>query len=153
MVLIWWVRKDCTPGQEDMLERTRWLMNRLEEEGTDIMLSSVSLAEFLRGSSPDQAENQFRIIRENFLVQPFDAMAAQQVASAFGQAISIGEYVERKTAMKADILIVGTALAHGADVIYSHDRGLRKLAGKAGLQAEDIPAFGNSLFDLIEDDE
>lgn len=147
MVLIWWIRKDATDGQEEMLDRARWLMEKLEQGGADVAISTITEAEFLRGAAAEQRDEQSRILHQFFLVKPFDTNAAQTLSREFARDFSVAEYSKQRTALKADMMLVATAAAAGVDVFYSHDAECRKLAEKAGIRAQDLPTMQNGLFD------
>ncbi len=147
MILVWWIRQEASAGQEEMIKRAQWLMTNLEEEKTDIMVSTVTVAEFLRGSPKHQQQAQASIIEETFICMPFDKRSAYMAAEHFEKIRSLREYEKRKTVLKADQMIAATALANRADVLYSHDEPLRRLAGRMGLKAADLPDTPPSLFD------
>ncbi|MFP4106001.1 MAG: type II toxin-antitoxin system VapC family toxin [Phycisphaerae bacterium] len=147
MVLVWWIREECSAGQQEMVKRAQWLMESFDEEQTSVIISTITEAEFLRGSSEQERRAQSRILHETFLVKPFDSIAANLIGTHFPRNWRPDDYQGRRTAMKADMLIVATAVAAGADVLYSHDANCRKLAESAGLQARDLPTMPNHLFD------
>lgn len=150
MILVWWVRGKATLGQESMLKRSRWLMQSLEDKNASVMLSTISEAEFLRGEEAHKREEQSSILHEYFSIKPFDTLSAHSLASIFSSSFTIEEYENRRTALKADLLIVSTAIANNADVLYTHDSGCRKLAEKGGLTARDLPTMPNDIFGFLE---
>jgi predicted nucleic acid-binding protein len=153
MVLVWWVRKEASTGQSSMVTRARWLMDSLDAGGEEVMVSAVSVGEFLRGSQPQARSAQNIIIEETFIVRPFDNLAANIAADKFANAVDADGYEDRKTVLKADLMILATAVASRADVIYSHDTNLRKLAEKCGVRAKDLPEVAPSLFQPGDDHE
>jgi predicted nucleic acid-binding protein len=146
MVLIWWVRRQSTQGQENMIQRAHWLMEDLEQQCANVMVSSISVAEFLRGSTAAQQAEQMAIIEEVFLPAPFDQRAALTLAARSPAARGIKEYVDRTVAFKADQMIVASAAANKVNILYSHDVGMRKLATAFGIEARDLPEMPSSLF-------
>ena len=147
MVLIWWVRREATEGQEHMIQRADWLMAFLEEEKADVMVAAISVAEFLRGSSTDHRSRQKAIMEETFICQPFDAHVAEVAAGLSKRALTVEDYQNRKAHLRADLQIVATAKASKATVLYSHDVGARKLAATCGIEARDLPTMPPNLFD------
>jgi len=146
MILAWWVRKESSPGQSDMIVRSQWLMESLEQQKATVMISTVSLAEFLRGSSPHQQAEQAAFLQQAFVVMGFDMLSAIVAAELYPNVASMDDYEKRRTALKADIQIVATACAAKATVFYSHDAACRKLAKAGGIDARDLPDIAPTLF-------
>lgn len=40
-IIIWGVKRQATPGQEDNIDKAKYLINTCEENGIDIMVPSV----------------------------------------------------------------------------------------------------------------
>ncbi|MBN1346752.1 MAG: PIN domain-containing protein [Phycisphaerae bacterium] len=139
MTLIWWIQKAASQGQEQMVKRAQWLAEDLQERQADRVVSTVSVAEFLRGLNEAERAKQYAIIEETFICRPFDAVASHVAAKVYQKQVTIKEYENRKAVLRADELILATALASRADVLYTHDDGLRKLSEKNGLEARDLP--------------
>lgn len=128
-------------------------MDALEVDRADIVISTLTLAEFLRGSTPAQRAKQNAIIEETFIVWPFDTRAAHILADKFDAALTVDDYQARRAVLKVDLLIVATAAAAQVDTLYSHDHGLRKLADLCGIDARDLPVSPASLFDYTDSDQ
>ncbi len=145
-VLVWWVREVATPGQEDLIQRARWLFEAMATEDTELMITSITLAEFLAGAEPTQRSGLRREVETAFIVQPFDARAAERSAELRHLGRTLDHDDGRRPILKADVLIVASSRAGGAQRRSSHDAGLRSLAAKAGLDARDLPTSGPYLF-------
>jgi len=153
MILVWWVRKEASPGQANMIHRAQWLMESLERQDATVLISTVSLAEFLRGSSPRQQQEQAAFLQKAFVVKGFDILSALVAAELYPKAAAVEDYEKKRTALKADIQIVDTAIAAKANVLYSHDSACRRLAQVGGIEARDLPEIAPTLFhtELDED--
>lgn len=147
MALIWWIRREATDGQDTMIQRADYLMATLEAEKADVMVAAISVAEFLRGSSPEHRSQQKAIIEETFICRSFDPHAAEVAANLYEKALTVSDYENRKAHLKADMQIIATAYASKASVLYSHDTGMRKLADACGIEARDLPDMPPTLFE------
>lgn len=131
---IWGIKEQATPGQEEMVVKAKSLLKHLEETGVDILITSVSLGELLMVIPPDQHTMVRNLISKSFIVADLDARAASIFAELWQQNQSDGVIEELKASgntrdkIKADCQILGTAIANGAEIIYSNDDGMKKLA-------------------------
>lgn len=84
-------------------------------------------------------------LRKGYHLPPFDFQAASHYARLFKISIK-GLKKERHEHqlttrdIKADLMIVASALAQGATCIYSNDQGLMKVAGNA-IKVEKLPSL------------
>jgi len=133
-ILIWGIQEKARAGQEDMLDRTRALLVQIEKERTQVIIPSIVIGEFLLGIDPTEHPRFEEIIRRRFAVFPYDLRAAlefsriwhkKQDAEAIAELKASGA---TKNELRADTMIVATALAAGATIIYGHDDRMRKLA-------------------------
>ncbi|MFK7961576.1 MAG: type II toxin-antitoxin system VapC family toxin [Phycisphaerales bacterium] len=145
-ILIWWVRETATPGQEEMVKRAGWLFESFDEDEVEVMIASITLAEFLSGSDAKSRARERQVAEESLIVQPFDARASEKAAELWAIGRGLPEYRNERNVLKADLLIVAAAVTGGASRIYSHDAKLRALARAAGLAALDLPTTAPHLF-------
>lgn len=145
-ILIWWIRETATPGQEQMVKRAGWLFESFDEDDVEVLIASITLAEFLTGSDPKCRARERQVAEESLIVQPFDSRAAEKAAELWAIGRDLPEYDGERTVLKADLLIVSAAVTGGASRIYSHDLKLRTLAEAAGIEALDLPPNAPHLF-------
>jgi predicted nucleic acid-binding protein len=134
-VLLWGLREVATPGQEDMIPRTKRFLAECQEQKVRVLVPSVVLAELLTAIEPRHHALTTNLLEKSFPVLPFDAAASQVFARLWQQRKESG-LLERlknedgavRQELKADCMIVATALAQRAEAIYSHDDKLRKFA-------------------------
>lgn len=150
-VLIWGVRRH---GPADKLERARWLFEAFERDGATIVLSAISVSEYLTAIPTEDHGKVLVELQRLFDIRPFDAQCVSVAASLFqhGKAgLSKGVAAARQT-LRADAMIVATVLSSGASKFYSNDDGCRRLATRVGLVAEDLPAMPEYLPQLLPPD-
>jgi predicted nucleic acid-binding protein len=126
-IMIWGVKKEASLGQEANIEKAISLIKKCETDGDDIMVPSIVLAEFLCGVDPILQHEVAEFIRTTFIVPPFDAQAALKFTEMWNNKQNRGQQISRAE-MKADYMIIATAVVKGADCIYSEDQGLKRFA-------------------------
>ena len=140
---IWGIKKKAVAGQEDMIPRAEYLFDWLNDEGHQILIPTVVIAEVLAPEPLEKYPVLMETINKGFMVVDFDVRAA----SRYGQ-LFINKIPEVKNAakasnikvqkMKVDHLIISCALIHGAACIYSTDNGLR-IFGQKYIDVRDLP--------------
>ena len=142
-LLIWGVRAVCTSGQEEMIPRSEAFLDWIDQENHKLALTATTVAEYLVGATAATRESELRILQARYPILPFDAKAAVIAGrlrddKTFQQSLC-NEYDKSRVVVKADIQIVATAKAHGVNVVYSNDRGLRAIAKRCQLTSRDLP--------------
>lgn len=144
MVLIWAVRGIATEGQDHVIGRTRAYLSSLDQANHRIMVPTPAICEFLAPLSTEDRSHQLTALEKQFVVAPFDLRAAVFAAEIFAshrqitQRESANEESLGKPMIKLDCQIVAIAKAHGAQLIVSHDKWLRRIAD-GHVKAIDIP--------------
>lgn len=133
-VLIWGIREFAEVGQEDMIEKTKAFLVQCRKDRVEIIVPAIVLGEFLTDIDPQMHQKITELIRSAFVVVPFDSAASAIFAKLWRDRQSALKQIRKETkstraALKADSMIVAASIAHQAEVIYSHDDGLRKFAG------------------------
>lgn len=137
-ILIWGVRGVSTPGQEGMIARAKALFADLDESDADVIVPAVVVSEFLAGVPKAQHVELLDVLNRLFQLPPFDvrtaALAAQLWRDAAERKPHLRELVREtfpgteKAKIKADMMILATALVRKADTLYTHDGPLRTIA-------------------------
>lgn len=138
--VIWGVKKQATVGQEENIEKARFLIEKCEREGIKIMVPSVVIAEFLCREEIQSYNKLVELMNRSFIIPPFDTQAAVHFATLRRNRKQLGvdeDKVERKE-MIADLMIIAIALARKADCIYSGDKNLAKFA-KGYIDVKALP--------------
>lgn len=143
-VLVWGVKEQATPGQEEMIPRTKAFIRKLQEDRIHVLIPSVVIAEFLMPIPLDVHATVINLFDRAFVVVPFDAAAASQFARIWssnkGQELvsSLIRNGSTRAELKTDSLIVATAVSHNAECIYSHDDGVKAFA-QGFIEVRKIP--------------
>ncbi len=128
-IIIWGVKKQATIGQENNIEKAKYLIKLCEQDKIDVIVPSVVVAEILCGLEPDSRNPFVELMHHRFIAPPFDTQAALQFAHIWRNKRQIqGEIGISRAEMKADFMIIATAVVRGAECIYSEDVGLKKFA-------------------------
>jgi len=147
-ILIWGIRQHLQSGREDLIPRCKRLIESISDE--PILVSAVSLAEFLTGMPGELQSPQIELINTHFVVRPFGAKAASVAANIYNKAAIKQATAETGLAtgyIKADLQILATAIAEGAHTIYADDGSFKTLALGQNIIVKPIPAL------IVESDE
>lgn len=137
-VCIWGIKQQCTPGQEDMIERAQYLFESCDNNKERIVIPSVVVGELLLDDRVDP-DKLIPALERHFIIQTYDLAAAKRFAQIWrGRPMGEKSHRSTKTKMRADCMIVATAVACGCNKIYSNDKDLRKFA-TGYIQAMDLP--------------
>lgn len=153
--IIWGIKKECTPGQEIMLEKAKQLFKSFSEAKDHVLVPAVVVGEILCGTPPERHEGIIRALQDTSArVVPYDMNAArfnakiwQEQRSDLQQMISSGQ--SSRQAVKTDIMIVAIALAQRCHVLYTEDHSLYKLS-KPYLESKYVSQVTTQLGMLSE---
>ena len=148
-ILIWGIRGISTPGQEGMINRAQALFEDLDESDADIMVPAVVVSEFLAGVPKPQHSGLLEVLNRRFQIPPFDVRTAAVAAGLWRDAAERNPHLREvvreafpgteKSKIKADMMILATALVRKADILYTHDGPLRATAADF-IEVRDLPA-------------
>ena len=142
-VLIWGIKEDCTTGQEDMIPRTKHFIESIGED-TVVLIPTIVLAEFLMRIPQDQHAMVINLCNKSFNIAPFDPLCASKYSTIWNTNKPTGDSKKilangaTRAELKADSLIVATAVTKKAECIYSRDNGIKNFA-KGFIEVSDIP--------------
>ena len=130
--IIWGIKEECTPGQEEMIQRAKQLIRMCEEQGHRIIIPSIVVSELLIGIPLGKHADFVNQINESYIVAPYDTPASVQCARMWLEkralVNSLRESGVAKRELKADFMIAATAIARKCDCIYTEDRELERFA-------------------------
>lgn len=157
-ILIWGVRGVATSGQEEMIQRAQTFFEDLDTSDADILVPSVVVAEFLAGVPKQQHLGLLDVLNRRFQVVPFDVRTAAVAAELWRDAAERNPHLKdqireafpgtERAKIKADLMILATALARGADVLYTHD-GPLKMAAEGRIEVRELPPPRPRQADLL----
>lgn len=159
-ILIWGVRKKASPGQEALIRSAGALFEELDKNGAKIIIPTPVLSEFLTFAPEHRHAEITASLESHFQLTPFDAFAAATAARIW-RAFSEGNTAWKdelkeavpgitKARIKYDIQILATAISRSADILYTHDVGLKKLAG-GRIEVRELPPPPPEQSDLFAD--
>lgn len=133
-ILIWGVQGNATAGQDDMVNRTKSLLLKLDKERTRVIVPAIVMGEFLLKIPVGEHPKYQELVSKRFMIVPYDLRAALVFSKIWHQKTQASVIEEIKaggvsrTQLRADTMIVATAVASGASCIYGHDNHVKKLA-------------------------
>ncbi|MCL4870398.1 MAG: DUF4411 family protein [Anaerolineae bacterium] len=152
-ILIWGIKQEATSGQEEKIARAIHLLKMCQEEKSKVIIPAIVAAELLSGTPEDRHNKITQTLQSYFMIIPFDMAAAQSYAhiwrqnEALRRKLSSEEEVDRVKA-KADHLIIATAVARKATVIYSEDKDLKRFAERF-INVRVMPPVPPAQLDLL----
>ena len=157
MILIWGFCGNPSPRdiehQREMKRRARILLVDLSKRQDTIVVSAITVAELLV-KIPKQDHGKFIATLQDYFYCPsyelptcshaadINSRYLDSIRQSGGAAVHGG-----RDLIKADTLIVASALSAGAEVFYSHDDRCRKIATMAGIVAKDLPSHSENLYE------
>lgn len=138
------LRDDAHPDDKSKVEKSRELVEYLDESGKIILLPTPVITECLIPVPPQERTRVLQNINK-FMIGEFDNMAAVKCAEMI-HAMTPAEKTFReeqgitKTQLKFDYMIAAIAIVNEAECIYSEDEGLRKFCN-GYIEVRGIPDF------------
>jgi tRNA(fMet)-specific endonuclease VapC len=123
----------------DFLRGERQIVSRIksiQEMGDSIGISAVSLFELihpLRHRKLDDQERHVRSFIHQLNLLALDSNAADESAEIMGSLLRMGQPVNA-----LDVLIAGTALSNGVELVLSRDEDFEKIGNVSDLKVEVI---------------
>lgn len=150
-VLIWGIKGECSPGQEEMIDKAKVYIQWIDANGVKVIIPSVVVSELLV-PVPGEAHGEIiEALSENFMMADFDMAAASKCAlvwKANKDRKTIDNMIAAKTAsrqeIKFDCQIIGIAVSQKSTAIISHDGNLAKLA-EGIIPVHEIPTIPTQL--------
>jgi predicted nucleic acid-binding protein len=148
-IIIWGIKKQASPGQEEMIERAEQIFSRADEFEDYLVIPTLVLSEVLAPELLHIRPKYIEIFKKSFIVAPFDERAALMYAEIMHDRFEEVKNIAASTntlrqKTKVDHMIIATALVNNANAIYSTDAGLKAFA--AGLiDVRDLPPIKQSM--------
>ena len=146
MTLVWGLRD---VGTDQQCRDAKFLFSQFSARKTQVVISAVSVSEYLTAIDHQQHEAVIAVLAKRFLIQPFtpDCAALAAVLFCRGQKMRTKGVEGGRAILRADTLIIATAKIHGAGCIYSNDGDCRDLANTIHTNfGRDIPKPKLDLF-------
>ncbi len=133
--VIWGVKREATPGQEEMIDRAVAFLKECEDRKDRVMLPAVVLAELLAAVPPEDRTAFVDQMHMLFHIAPFDAQAALRYGVMYQDFRSRNNHDHNnrnpspsRECVKADRMIAATAVARQCDALCTEDDGLSNFA-------------------------
>ena len=157
-VMIWGFQKKAHPSHTHMIPRTRHLIETLENDKVILLVPSVVVGELLLGISETEYLAYAYVLARYLRVIPYDLRAAAKFAEIWNDKDHTGVVTQlkadgaTKNALRADAMIVATAVTNNVDCIYSHDIGLKNFAN-GYLEVRDVPELPPQQTTYLDDED
>ena len=153
-ILIWGIKKQCTEGQENMIQRAEYFFKWADEEKHHLLIPTVVIAEILSPEPREKHSEIMSLISENFIIGNFDTLCAIRYANILNSRfMDLKKFAYdngiRREKMKTDFMIVSTALAYNANIIYSNDAHLTTYA-KGLIAVNNIPQMPEIQMNIFD---
>lgn len=145
MTLVWGIRRRGDPKK---VKHARYLFESLDKEKAQIIVPSIVVMEFVVPcKTPKERDDVIARMRSRFLIAPFDAKDAALAANLWCDGKNARQMNKSgaRVCLKADALIIATALGHGAEVFYTDDDDCFNMAQKV-MRAKRLPTIGSHLW-------
>lgn len=152
-VLIWGIKEQAKKGQEDKISLAKRFIDSLGNDD-NVLIPSIVLAEFLIPIPPELHAMVINLFTKNFIIAPFDALAASKFSliwrtnKPLDTAKQLIDNYATRAELRADSMIVATAVARKAECIYSYDNWVKTFA-KGFIDVKAIPDVPQAM-DIFE---
>jgi predicted nucleic acid-binding protein len=150
-VLIWGIKEQAEPGQEAMIPRAKTYFAHLQKNSAQVLLPAIVVAELLMRIPPELHSTVTNLMHGSFHVAPFDVKAAMTFSRIWQSKRDSPEMKSlladpkvKREELKADCMIVATAVAQEADSIVSHDKKLNIFA-EGFIKCIEIPEIAEQM--------
>jgi predicted nucleic acid-binding protein len=130
MIVVWGIQGWANNNQDSMIKRAKQAIINCQEGNHKIIIPSIVLAEILSGIDTEKRKDFHDLVSRNFLVIPFDTLAALEFANLWDNKVNRDKIKSNlddkgikitRAEMKADLMIISTAKSKKSEFIYSHD--------------------------------
>ena len=128
-----------------MVEKAKNFIKHLQNNETKMVIPSVVVAELLMRIPPDLHVLFTNLLQQGFMIPPFDVKASMYFAKIWQDRKEKkiieqlqNEHKARREELKADCMIVATAVANNASSIITYDDKLIKFA-EGQIKTSEIP--------------
>jgi predicted nucleic acid-binding protein len=154
-VLTWAIKEKSSAGQEHKIKHAQFLLHDLDQKGHQVVISTIVVSELLRDVEIDKQLELYDIIQKHFLILPFcnrSALECARITKLHDEAFKKEDLKDKhsNSAVKADWMILATALVYNVNTLFSEDRPLQNMVSisNAKINIEPIPEpIQEDLFD------
>jgi len=143
MILCWGIR-GFYPEKGPLSAHAKDFIDYLASEKATIIVPAPVVSEFLAGVPLERQPEAIEVLSSQFRIGCFDLRAAACLGDLLARKLSARSEELSKVRVKFDCLVLACALSQKADIIYSHDDTLIRMAEKK-MRAEKMPAVPQQL--------
>lgn len=145
-ILCWAIIGQTTSNTESLVLRANHLLKQLEENKSKLIIPSIAVAEMLTSIDENDHSAVLARFQTDWRVVDFNLRAAAifarmrrdwHIKNRLKEIREFDSSVTRKE-LVADVMIIASAIAHNASIIYSHNDDFRKMA-EGFITVEDLP--------------
>ena len=150
-VIIWGIKEESAPGQENMVQRAKSYIKHQVNQGVDLMTPAPVVAEAMISGEVDDLRTIRTIIESSFFIPAFDSPAAF-LAAELERSREVDELRKKgqvpRNHIRIDTQIAAIAITQNADMIISHDPYMRTIVQNRiqVIEIPDIPEQENLQF-------
>lgn len=151
-IVIWGILKEARPHDQAFIEKAEHFFEECSELNIKVIIPSVVLGEVLAGCEPSDKPDFLQYIQQKFIIAPYDQIASyyfsemwrnkEELKKAQGnvEAITI-----TRAALKADFMIIATAMAQQAQCIYTREINNFRNFAQNSIDIEPLPGYSKQL--------
>lgn len=146
-ILIWGIKGFAEEDQQDKIPQAKEFLKRCKEDNIILMIPSIVAGEFLTATEPEHHAAVARMLSDMCWIPPYDLASSIQFARLWREKKQNGviDNISKnlgatRQEIKADGMIVATAIRHNADAIYSYDGKLKSFAN-GNILVEHMPRY------------
>lgn len=130
-VLIWGIKNEAHPSQQDMIEKANALILQCHEKRDTVLIPAIVVAEMLCNAPRNTHSNFYQILNSNFIIVPYDARVALVHAQIWQEREALrlefrSQNISRQ-ASRADFQIAAIAVANSCNTLYTEDGPLYRI--------------------------
>lgn len=146
-ILVWGIKGIAQEDQQDKIPQAKEFLRRCKDEGVILMVPSIVAGEFLTATEPENHAAVANALSDMCWIPPYDLASSIQFARMWrekklnGSNDTIRDNLgATRQELKADGMIVATAIRYNVNTIYSYDRKLKSFAN-GHIPVEHIPHY------------
>jgi predicted nucleic acid-binding protein len=135
-ILYWAIVKNSKSSDQHFIKLAADFMKWLDDQDHDVLIPTIVVGEMLIPVPEDLRSKVLMQFRENWMIVDYDLRAASIFAKLRSDQLTKQRFkalqelhppLTRKELL-ADLMIIATAIANDAAILYSHDKPLRSMA-------------------------
>ncbi|MBK8396231.1 MAG: type II toxin-antitoxin system VapC family toxin [Leptospiraceae bacterium] len=145
-ILIWGIKKQPTKGQEANVEYAERFIQDIGDKGHTVIIPTIVLAELLANVPFKDHDKIISEIQTFARLEPFDSDASVKYSELFLKLEKTGEeeykkeFNKSRRALKADIMIIATAICKNVKELYTNNvNEFIKLSSGQKIKILDLP--------------